>query len=161
MHSTYHTLTIITAPNATQLPPNAPPMEPPTLPTPPPSHEPLAAPSLTPGAPKSLTPDAPSALPPSAAATVDALFASSSDSAQELPEWTKGDVLHENIVLFMRDALVLRELKDAIKAGHSGRIIRALKLLALMYRGSGHTKYAHELLHLAHNLAHVWPKPLR
>ncbi|KAI0362888.1 hypothetical protein BV20DRAFT_930443, partial [Pilatotrama ljubarskyi] len=36
-----------------------------------------------------------------------------------------------------------------------------LKLLALMYRGSGRLKYAHELLHLVHNLTHVWPKPLR
>lgn len=55
----------------------------------------------------------------------------------------------------------MREFTDAIKGGYSGRIIRTLKVLALMYRGSGRTKYAHELLHLIHNLTHVWPKPLR
>ncbi|KAI0675801.1 hypothetical protein C8Q78DRAFT_963648 [Trametes maxima] len=74
---------------------------------------------------------------------------------------TQGDMVFENACLFIRDALVLREFTDAIKGGYSGRIIRTLKLLALMYRGSGRTKYAYELLHLVHNLAHVWPKPLR
>lgn len=72
-----------------------------------------------------------------------------------------GDMVFENAVLFMRDALVLREFTDAIKTGDSGRIITILKILALIYRGTKHTKYAHELLFLIHNLAHVWPKPLR
>ena len=72
-----------------------------------------------------------------------------------------GDMVFENASLFLRDALVLREFTDAIKGGYSGRIIRVLKLLALMYRGSGRTKYAHEVLHLVHNLTHVWPKGLR
>ncbi|EJF61026.1 hypothetical protein DICSQDRAFT_41746, partial [Dichomitus squalens LYAD-421 SS1] len=72
-----------------------------------------------------------------------------------------GDMVFENACLFMRDALVLREFTDAIKGGFSGRIIRALKILALMYRGSGRLKYAHECLHLIHNLTSVWPRPLR
>ncbi len=72
-----------------------------------------------------------------------------------------GDMLFENASLFFRDALILYEFNDAIKGGYSGRIVRVLKALALMYRGSGQTKYAHELLHLIHNLTHVWPKPLR
>ena len=72
-----------------------------------------------------------------------------------------GDMIFENMSLFLRDALILYEFNDAIKGGYSGRIIRVLKVLALMYRGSGRTKYAHELLHLIHNLTHVWPKPLR
>ncbi|KAI0690244.1 hypothetical protein C8T65DRAFT_834461 [Cerioporus squamosus] len=72
-----------------------------------------------------------------------------------------GDMLFENASLFFRDALIMSEFNDAIKGGYSGRIIRVLKALALMYRGSGRTKYAHELLHLVHNLTQVWPKPLR
>ncbi|PIL24781.1 hypothetical protein GSI_12667 [Ganoderma sinense ZZ0214-1] len=72
-----------------------------------------------------------------------------------------GDMVFENVSLFLRDALILREFTDAIKGGYSGRIIRTLKILALMYRGSGRTKYAHELLHLVHNLTHVWPQGLR
>ncbi|EJF62114.1 hypothetical protein DICSQDRAFT_44032, partial [Dichomitus squalens LYAD-421 SS1] len=74
---------------------------------------------------------------------------------------TAGDMVFENMCLFMRDALVLREFNDAIKGGYSGRIIRTLKILALMYRGSGRTKYAYEMLHIIHNLTHLWPAPLR
>ena len=72
-----------------------------------------------------------------------------------------GDMVFENASLFLRDALILREFTDAIKGGYSGRIIRTLKILALLYRGSGRTKYAHEVLHLVHNLTHVWPAGLR
>ncbi|KAL1948717.1 hypothetical protein VTO73DRAFT_10523 [Trametes versicolor] len=61
----------------------------------------------------------------------------------------------------MRDALVLREYTDAVKSGDSGRVVTVLKLWALSFRGSGRTKYAHEMLHLLHNLTHVWPAPLR
>ena len=33
---------------------------------------------------------------------------------------TEGDMVFENAVLFMRDALISREMTDAIKAGDSG-----------------------------------------
>ena len=72
-----------------------------------------------------------------------------------------GDMVFENAVLFLRDALIIREFCDAIKAGDSGRILLALKVFAFMYRGTGRTKYAYEILHLIHNLTHVWPIPLR
>jgi hypothetical protein len=72
-----------------------------------------------------------------------------------------GDVHFENGALFLRDALVSRALADAIKCGDSGRVVVVLKWLALAYRGNGCTKYAYEMLHLIHNLTHVWPKPLR
>ncbi|EJF56897.1 hypothetical protein DICSQDRAFT_150154 [Dichomitus squalens LYAD-421 SS1] len=74
---------------------------------------------------------------------------------------TSGDMVFENASLFIRDALVFREFTDAIKGGYSGRIVRALKILTFMYRGSGRLKYAHECLHLIHNLTRVWPGPLR
>ncbi|KAI0697950.1 hypothetical protein C8T65DRAFT_813442 [Cerioporus squamosus] len=77
------------------------------------------------------------------------------------PEPTTGDTVFENAVLFLRDALVLREFTDAIKAGDSGRVLTVLKLWTAGFRGSGRTKYAHEMLHLIHNLEHVWPEPLR
>lgn len=70
-------------------------------------------------------------------------------------------MVFENAVLFNRDALIMREFNDAIKAGDSGRIKLSLKTLVVYYRGSGRTKYAHETLHVLHNLEHVWPKPLR
>lgn len=73
----------------------------------------------------------------------------------------QGDVVFENAVLFMRDALLIREFTDAIKAGDSGRLVISLKTFTLSYRGGGRTKYAYEMLHIRHNLAHIWPKPLR
>ncbi len=72
-----------------------------------------------------------------------------------------GDMIFENAILFLRDALISREFTDAIKTGDSGRIILILKLMALGFRGSGRTKYAHEMLHLIHNLTHVWPPAIR
>ncbi|KAJ7443701.1 hypothetical protein FB451DRAFT_1437210 [Mycena latifolia] len=72
-----------------------------------------------------------------------------------------GDEIFENASLLLRDALVSRELTDSIKAGDSGRIVLLLKVLACSYRGNGRTKYAHEMLHLIHNLTHVWPESIR
>ncbi|KII95550.1 hypothetical protein PLICRDRAFT_25991 [Plicaturopsis crispa FD-325 SS-3] len=72
-----------------------------------------------------------------------------------------GDMVYENAVLFLRDALLSREFTDAIKCGDSGRVVLILKVWALSFRGSGRTKYAHEMLHLCHNIAHVWPKGIR
>ncbi|KAI0077522.1 hypothetical protein K474DRAFT_1595949, partial [Panus rudis PR-1116 ss-1] len=77
------------------------------------------------------------------------------------PPLSSGDMLHENGILFLRDALLFRAFNDAIKAGASGRIVLILKLLALAYRGAGRSKYAHETLHLIHNLTTVWPESIR
>lgn len=82
------------------------------------------------------------------------------DPKDETPG-TKGDMVHENALLFLRDGLLLREFTDAIKAGDSGRVVTTLKQLALFYRGSGHTKYAYECFHVLHNLTHVWHSKLR
>lgn len=70
---------------------------------------------------------------------------------------TEGDMVFENAILFLRDALISREFTDAVKAGDSGRVLLVLKVWALSFRGSGRTKYAYEMLHLIHNLTHVWP----
>ena len=74
---------------------------------------------------------------------------------------TEGDMVFENAVLFMRDALISREMTDAIKAGDSGRVVLVLKAWALSFRGNGRTKYAHEMLHLIHNLTSVWSPETR
>lgn len=70
-------------------------------------------------------------------------------------------MVFENAILFLRDALLSREFTDAIKAGDSGRVVLILKTWALSFRGSGRTKYAHEMLHLIHNIMRVWPKAIR
>ena len=71
-----------------------------------------------------------------------------------------GDMVFENAILFMRDMLVTREFDDAVKCGDSGRVVTVLKVWALFFRGCGRTKYAHEMLHLIHNISKVWPKPI-
>ncbi|KII93222.1 hypothetical protein PLICRDRAFT_100248 [Plicaturopsis crispa FD-325 SS-3] len=92
------------------------------------------------------------------------------------PSVPAGDMVFENAILFLRDALISREFTDAIKCGDSGRVVLVLKTWAIGFRGSGRTKYAHEMLHLwkpngkvvighgynlCHNISHVWPKGLR
>ncbi|KAJ6472906.1 hypothetical protein C8R47DRAFT_1295358 [Mycena vitilis] len=81
--------------------------------------------------------------------------------ADDSEEAVPGDEIFENACLFMRDALLSRELTDSIKAGDSGRVVLVLKVLALSYRGNGRTKYAYEMMHLIHNLTHVWPPSIR
>ncbi|KAF8153776.1 hypothetical protein B0H34DRAFT_753214 [Crassisporium funariophilum] len=76
------------------------------------------------------------------------------------PNTSEGDMVFENAILFLRDALLSREFTDAIKGGDSGRVMIILKTWALSFRGSGRTKYAHEMLHLIHNVQHVWPKKI-
>ncbi|THV02117.1 hypothetical protein K435DRAFT_607652, partial [Dendrothele bispora CBS 962.96] len=73
----------------------------------------------------------------------------------------KGDMVYENAILFLRDALISREFTDAVKAGDSGRILLVLKIWALSFRGNGRTKYAYEMLHLIHSVTSVWPKEIR
>ncbi|KAJ7016173.1 hypothetical protein C8F04DRAFT_1282418 [Mycena alexandri] len=83
------------------------------------------------------------------------------ESKTHLPHVKKGDMVFENAILFMRDALLTREFADAIKSGDSGRIVIILRLWAFSYRGSGRTKYAHEMLHVLHNILCVWTSELR
>ncbi|KAN0130508.1 hypothetical protein V8E53_011594 [Lactarius tabidus] len=85
---------------------------------------------------------------------------SQSRGEQEGGSRRAGDMIFENAVLFLRDGLILREFSDAIKCGDSGRVLLVLKIWALSFRGSRRTKYAYEVLHLVHNITHVWPKPV-
>ena len=73
---------------------------------------------------------------------------------------TEGDMIFENAVLFLHDVLISCEFTDSVKCGDSGHIVLVLKVWALSFRGSGRTKYVHEMLHLIHNIEHVWPKPI-
>jgi hypothetical protein len=81
-------------------------------------------------------------------------------SAASDPFAQAGDMVFENAVLFLRDALISREFTDAVKAGDSGRVVLILKIWALSFRGNGRSKYAYEMLVLIHHLKKVWPKQL-
>jgi hypothetical protein len=78
-----------------------------------------------------------------------------------LPTELQGDMVFENGCLFLRDALLTRLFADAIKSGDSGVVILVLKHWVFSYLGNGRTKYAHEMLHLFHNLVNVWTKDIR
>lgn len=79
------------------------------------------------------------------------------DTTPSPPKTVKeGDMVFENAVLFLRDALISREFTNAIKAGDSGRVILVLKIWALSFRGNGRTKYAHEMLHFIHHITKIW-----
>lgn len=70
------------------------------------------------------------------------------------------DMVFENAILFLRDALLSREFTDAVKCGDLGHVVLVLKTWALSFCGSGCTKYAHEMLHLIHNITSVWPQAI-
>ncbi|KAL1733993.1 hypothetical protein EV714DRAFT_234465 [Schizophyllum commune] len=72
-----------------------------------------------------------------------------------------GDQVFESAVLFLRDALLLQEFKDAIKSGDSGRVLTVLESWVFSYRGLGRVQYANEVLILLHNYKLVWPKKIR
>ena len=77
-----------------------------------------------------------------------------------LKEEDRGNMVFENAILFLHDALLTWLFADAVKAGHSGLVILVLKMWTFAYRGSGWSKYAHEMLHLFHNLVNVWSEGL-
>jgi hypothetical protein len=72
-----------------------------------------------------------------------------------------GDIVFENAVLFLRDALISRMFTSAVKHGESGLVLLVLKTWALNFCGNGRTKYAHEMLHIIHNIECVWPSEVR
>ncbi|KAJ7583740.1 hypothetical protein C8J56DRAFT_1005112 [Mycena floridula] len=71
-----------------------------------------------------------------------------------------GDMVFENAILFLRDALITQEFADAVKAGDSETLDRCFLPLPLPLVNPSQTKYAYEMLHIIHNLTHVWPKEL-
>jgi hypothetical protein len=77
------------------------------------------------------------------------------------PHIRKGDMVFENAILFIRDALLTREFADDIKVGDSGLVVLILKQFVFTYRGNGRTKYAHEMLHVLRNIVNVWSDELR
>jgi hypothetical protein len=67
------------------------------------------------------------------------------------------DETFRSACLFNRDAAIYFEMKNATKRGDFGRIEDLIPLLICGFRGSGSTKYAHEMLHLHNNLKYGWP----
>lgn len=80
------------------------------------------------------------------------------EKLRHLPE-NQRDVPLENICLFNRDALYLRQLKFAIKRGDVGGVLDIATHWMLMFRGTGKMpKYADALFHLLVDLRTMDPK---
>ncbi|EIW73975.1 hypothetical protein CONPUDRAFT_68089 [Coniophora puteana RWD-64-598 SS2] len=80
---------------------------------------------------------------------------------EEREDGLGGDMVFESALLFLRDALLLREFTDAIKIGDSGRVVNVLKVWVMSYRGAGRNKYAYETMVLIHNIQNVWPERIK
>jgi hypothetical protein len=71
----------------------------------------------------------------------------------------KRDVPLENIILFNRDTLILRELQSAIKRGDIGSVLNVLAHWMVTFRGSGKMpKYADALFRLITEFKTMNPK---
>jgi hypothetical protein len=72
---------------------------------------------------------------------------------------SKRDVPLENICLFNRDCLYLRQLKYAIKRGDVGAVLDIITHSMLAFRGTGKTpKYADALFSIVIRLKRMEPK---
>ncbi|KAG9093040.1 hypothetical protein FS749_015194 [Ceratobasidium sp. UAMH 11750] len=89
------------------------------------------------------------------------VYALRKERKQASKDTPAGDMILEDSILFICEALEFEEFTAAIKAGDSGRVLIVLKLWAFSFRANGRVKYAHEMLHLIHNMTHVWPPALR
>jgi hypothetical protein len=87
--------------------------------------------------------------------------ATESSTPFQEPQVSAGDIFFENAILYLHDAHLSREFTDAVKAGDSGRVVLVMKVWVFSFQGNGRTKYAHKMLHLIHNIEHVWPKETR
>lgn len=70
------------------------------------------------------------------------------------------DPANENALLFIRDALSLRDYQHAIRAGDTGRIIKILQYWCIILQSTPNTNYAAELIHLVACFKKIWKKPL-
>lgn len=88
---------------------------------------------------------------------LDQLF--SGRRVEKLRRQPQRDVPLENICLFNRDSLYLRQLKYAIKRGDVGAVLDVISHIMLAFRGTGKTpKYADALFGIVVRLKRMEPK---
>ncbi|KAF6744015.1 hypothetical protein DFP72DRAFT_1079199 [Ephemerocybe angulata] len=74
------------------------------------------------------------------------------DFAGKQPDAAAADVVHNNIVLLIRDLMYVIELVKAVETGDWGRIEDVLPTIACMFRGAGSNNYSNEMLHVLYNI---------
>jgi len=58
------------------------------------------------------------------------------------------DRLHENLILLLQHALIMRNFRHAMKHGDIGRLLISFRYTTLFFQASNQHKYAHETIHL-------------
>jgi hypothetical protein len=76
-------------------------------------------------------------------------------------EESKRDKSHESTLLFIQQALVLRNLEIACKDGDSGRATNSLAFITQWFQGTEQYNYANETMHLTACLRLLWSERLR
>jgi hypothetical protein len=78
------------------------------------------------------------------------------------PKWIRErslkdrDIVNENFVLYMRDAMLYLDMVKAIGEGASGRLLHISEMLTVWFHGNGKHKYAQELLEFQHTRLAEW-----
>ena len=67
----------------------------------------------------------------------------------------------ENLFLFMQQALMLRNLRLAIRQGDSGRVLNALSYFTIWFQATKSRKYARETLRLTACIRRLWSEDLK
>jgi hypothetical protein len=66
------------------------------------------------------------------------------------------DIVNENFLLFIRDAMLFHDIDTAIRNGSTGRLLMISELLTVWFHGIGKHRYARELLEFQVMRKAVW-----
>ncbi|TDL17322.1 hypothetical protein BD410DRAFT_730160 [Rickenella mellea] len=89
----------------------------------------------------------------------DELFSAARVEKLRLLPAESRDIILENVILFNRDAVILREFTLAVKTGDIGRVMNVLAYWMVMFRGTGSMpKYADALFYLLKDLKTMKPE---
>lgn len=71
------------------------------------------------------------------------------------------DRLHENMILFLQQGLILRNFHNAMAHGDIGRLLISFRHLTLWFQASTQYNYAQETIHLTACLQRIWSPEFR
>lgn len=71
------------------------------------------------------------------------------------------DRLHENMILFLQQRLILRNFHNAIRHGDIGRLLISFRQFTLWFQASKQYNYAQETIHLTACLQKIWSPEFR
>lgn len=73
----------------------------------------------------------------------------------------RGDVVHENAVLFMQHGVMYRDFFTAMRAGDTGRLEKELDIFTVFFQGVDKTNYAREMLEQKLDRCYTWTPEMK